>query len=320
LGQCGGCRLPATLRDPTSGKAYTGGYLNPVECLLDPDIGVENLFSNDLRLNLAHHEIVAQGKMIEDSWMAVRHSQDSLARYEELKSATSCRGQSTPITTLGYTNASSFFEYPVAHCLALGIHCQFFKDMRDILFPDEFNRACKRTDKRCAYILRLFILKRPVKRILPELSLYFLSGYKVEDQQHSMECYHVLLFRRVFTHGPERESFSCDVSILDTVYFLYWRFLSCAMFLYRGADRTVATAANSTELLQARNAVILKHKKNFDMDVDILCKLCEEVFGPSSCTPNLHSLHHMIRRLIVLKSHPTFEMIVERLVSNSEIY
>jgi hypothetical protein len=85
--------------------------------------------------------------------------------------------------------------------------------------------------------------------------------------------------------------------------------------VFRGADRTVATAAYSTEVLQARNAAILKHMKNFDMDVDVLCKLCEEVFGPSSCTPYLHSLHHMIRRLIVLKGHPTFEMIVERLVS-----
>jgi hypothetical protein len=76
---------------------------------LDPDIGVEQLFLNGPWLNLAHHEIAAQGKMIEESWMAVRHSQDNLARYEELKSATCCRGQSIPITTLEYIDASSVF-------------------------------------------------------------------------------------------------------------------------------------------------------------------------------------------------------------------
>ena len=61
--------------------------------------------------------------------------------------------------------------------------------------------------------------------------------------------------------------------------------------------------------------MIIHHRNNFEKDVEILCKWCEDVFGPSGCTPNLHSLHHMIRRLIVLKGHPTFEMIVERLVS-----
>ena len=276
---------------------------------------MESLFSNDPRLNLAHHEMVDQGKMIEESWMAVRDSKDNLARYEELKSATVCRGQSTPITTLAYTDCSTFFEYPVAHCLALGLHRQFFNGMRDVLGPDQFNRAIRRVDKRCEFILRPSILKRPVKRNLPDTSLNLLSGYKVEDHQHSMECYHVLVFHRIFTHGPERESFSCAGSMVDKVYHLYWRFLSCAMFCFRGADRTSATAADSEEALEAKNRVIIEHRKNFDNDVEVLGKLCEEVFGPTGCSPNLHSLHHMIRRLIVLKGHPTFEMIVERLVS-----
>ena len=119
--------------------------------------------------------------------MAVRDSQDGFARFEELKSATCHRGQSTPISTLGYTDASFFFYYLVAHCLALGIYRQFFKDMRNIWGPDQFNRACKRDDKRYAYILRPSILKRPVKRVLPESNLNLLSEYKVEDQQYSME-------------------------------------------------------------------------------------------------------------------------------------
>ena len=76
MGQYGGCRLPTTLRVPGAipDKAYAGGYLNPVECLLDLDIGVEYLFANDPRLNMAHHEIMAQGKMIEESWLEVRNS------------------------------------------------------------------------------------------------------------------------------------------------------------------------------------------------------------------------------------------------------
>ena len=114
---------------------------------------------------------------------------------------------------------------------------------------------------------------------------------------------------------PERELFACPIATIDKVYHFYWRVLSCAMFLFRGADRTVATTRDSQEQVHAQNRLILEHRQNFDKDVEVLCKLCEEVFGALGCTPNLHSLHHMIRRLIVLKGHPTFEMIVERLVS-----
>ena len=84
------------------------------------------------------------------------------------------------------------------------------------------------------------------------------------------------------------------------------------MFLFRGADRTIETIADNVE---ATNKLILDHRRDFDKDVEVLAKLCEGVLGPSSCTPNLHSLHHMIRKLVDLKGHPTFEMIVERLVS-----
>jgi len=87
------------------------------------------------------------------------------------------------------------------------------------------------------------------------------------------------------------------------------------MFCFRGADRTSATAADSEKDLKARNWVIIEHKKDFDNDVEVLGKLCEDVFGLTGCSPSLHSLHYMIRRLIVLKGHSTFEMIVERLVS-----
>ena len=217
-------------RYPTISKAYSGGYLNPVECLLDPDIGVEYLFANDPRLNMAHHEIMAQGKMIEESWLEVRNSNEQLARYNELKSATGCRGLPTPIVMLEYTDAATFFEYPVAHCLALGLHSQIMKQMRDCLDYDQFNSACRKADKRSAFILRPSVLKRPVKRMLPESSYNLLSGDKVEDHQHSMECFHVLVFHQNFTHGPERNLLRCPSTKIDQVYHLYWRFLSCVMF------------------------------------------------------------------------------------------
>ena len=58
--------------------------------------------------------------------------------------------------------------------------------MIDLLGEDAFNNDCTRADKRVVYILRPSILKRPVKRMLPDSSLNLLSGSKVEDHQHSM--------------------------------------------------------------------------------------------------------------------------------------
>ena len=77
----------------------------------------------------------------------------------------------------------------------------------------------------------------------------------------------------------------------------------------------VTYISSDSEEKVENNKIILLHSKIFDNDVEVLCKLCEKVLGPTSCTPSLHSLHHMIRRLIVLKGNPTFEMIVERLKS-----
>ena len=77
------------------------------------------------------------------------------------------------------------------------------KQIHDVLGQDAFNNACKIADKRVVYILRPSILKCPVNRMLPESSLTLLSGYKVEDHQHSMECYHVLVFHRSFHFGPD---------------------------------------------------------------------------------------------------------------------
>ncbi len=112
-GQCGGCRLSATLRDLESNKPYSAGYLKPVECLIDPDIGIEMLLADDLRLRLSHHDIRMQGEMIEIYKEAVRNGSEQKVRLEDLKGATGCRGKLTPITLLTYTEAYAFREYPV---------------------------------------------------------------------------------------------------------------------------------------------------------------------------------------------------------------
>jgi len=39
--------------------------------------------------------------------------------------------------------------------------------MRDVIGHEQFNNACKRADKRLAFILRPSSLKHHVKRILP---------------------------------------------------------------------------------------------------------------------------------------------------------
>jgi len=176
---------------------------------------------------------MAQCKIIKEARRAIGKGDEHLARFTELKAATGCRGVSVPISILQYSDATTFLEYPVANCMALGLHGQFTKQMHDVLGEDAFNNACKRADTRVVYILRPFVLKRPVKRMLPESSLHLLSGYKVEDHQHSMGCYHVLMFHRSFHFGPERNLFKCSPDTVDKVYHLYWRFFSCTMFLFR---------------------------------------------------------------------------------------
>jgi hypothetical protein len=259
FGQCGGYRIPATLKDGTSGKSYTVGYLKPVECMIDLDIGVKMLFAGDKRLILAHHEIMAQGKMIEESRQVVGKSDEHLARFTELKAATGCRGVSVPISILLYTDATTFVVYPEAHCMALGLHSQFMKQMRDVLGEDAFYNSCKRANKRVVYILRPSILKLPVKRMLPESIRNLLSGYEVEYHQHSMECYHVLVFRRSFHFGPERNMLKCSPDTVDKVY-KYWRFF---------ADNTSVTKEDPQAKVANVNDLITHCRKNFEADVTV---------------------------------------------------
>ena len=80
LGQCGGCRIPATLRDPDTRKAYTASYKEPVPCILDPDVGVEYVYANNRRLFLVHEEIMEKGRIVEEARRAVRNSEDNIAR------------------------------------------------------------------------------------------------------------------------------------------------------------------------------------------------------------------------------------------------
>jgi len=134
------------------------------------------VFANDMRLHLAHHEIMTQGRMVEEALRDVRTSNEARVRYEELNWATGCCGLSTPISILEYTDATTFIEYHVAHCMPLGLHSQIMRQMRDVIGDDDFNNVCKRADKRIRFILRPSVMKRHVKRLLPESSFNFLSG------------------------------------------------------------------------------------------------------------------------------------------------
>jgi hypothetical protein len=115
---------------------------------LDPDIGAEFLYTDNPRFSLAHHEIMEQGKMVEDAGVAVAKAEVNLIRYTELKAAPGCRGLYTPIIILEYTDSTSFLEYLVAHCMALAMHKQLMIQMRDVIGHDQFINACRRAVKR----------------------------------------------------------------------------------------------------------------------------------------------------------------------------
>jgi hypothetical protein len=113
---------------------------------------MEMLFANDPRLRLSHHEIMAQGESVDKAKEAVRNAGEHKYCLEDLNGATGCRGKSTPITLLTYTDAYTFIEYHVAHCMALGLHSQIGKQMRDVIGYDAFNSACKRAAKRDIFL------------------------------------------------------------------------------------------------------------------------------------------------------------------------
>ena len=52
--------------------------------MLDPGIGLELVYANNPRLHLAHHEIMIQGRIVEDALRAVRSSEEKRVLNEEL--------------------------------------------------------------------------------------------------------------------------------------------------------------------------------------------------------------------------------------------
>ena len=73
------------------------------------------------------------------------------------------------------------------------------------------------------------------------------------------------------------------------------------MFLFRRVDHIVDT---NPENVTATNAIIASHRRDFSKDVEVLAKLCEGLIGPCGCSPNLHSLHHIIRALFGYERSP----------------
>ena len=110
---------------------------------------------------------------MEGARKVVQKGDEQLAHFNELKIVSGCRGLSVPIAFLQYSDATAFMEYPVAHYMALSLHNQFMRQMRDVLGEDAFNNDCKRVDKRAIYILRSSDLKRLAKRMLSSMVLIF---------------------------------------------------------------------------------------------------------------------------------------------------
>ncbi len=122
------------------------------------------------------------------------------------------------------------------------------KQMRDVLGDDGFNTACRRADKRSLFILRPSLMKHFVKRMLSESSPNLLSGYKVEDHQHAMECFHVLVFHRVF-RGPERKLLKCPAKNGRQGISLVLEVLVCHDVPFYGRKKAVVTADDSHETI-----------------------------------------------------------------------
>ena len=90
--------------------------------------------------------------------------------------------------------------------------------------------------------------------------------------------YYVLVFHRVFTHELERNLFTFKVGSIGRCTIYNDIFLYCAMFVFKGADETWATLANSEEKVEYSNTLIIHHINSFDKDVEVLCKLSEDFF------------------------------------------
>ena len=88
--------------------------------------------------------------------------------------------------------------------------------------------------KRATFLLRPFLLKRHVKGILPETGLNLHSGYKVEDHQHAMESYHVLVFHICFVVDTEKVLLKCLLSTTLQVNHFNRLFFSSAKFFSQG--------------------------------------------------------------------------------------
>ena len=173
-------------------------------------------------------------------------------------------------------------------------------------------------DKVLLRIRRPSELKRPTKRWLPKSgnTNNLLSGHKAEDHIHSMETFEPITFYKAWKASrPRWVAAGVSIELVDSLYHLYFRFVSCAMFLFRGSNGLRVLESDPPEKLDRNNAIIARRRANFEADVTVLCILVERHIGAKGCTPNLHSLFCAMTHLVRMKGHPKFELMIERLVS-----
>jgi hypothetical protein len=161
-GQCGGCRAPATVRDPViRNKAYIGGYSEDFFFQLDQTKGPEPFRCDDKRLKVTHNQMFEQALDIEYRKNLVKMGQEDQIRLEEIKAAYGYRGLCDHIRLMPWLEYPTNFAYPICHNLLLGLHSQIPGNIRDKVGAKIFENAVRHIDKQLMYVRRPSRTKRP---------------------------------------------------------------------------------------------------------------------------------------------------------------
>ena len=279
---------------------------------LDPRIGPQPFRSGDDRLRLTHNEMFEQGMDIEYRKQLVEEGKEDKIRYEEIKAAYGCRGLCDAIRLLPWLDYTTFFAFPICHNLLLGLHGQIPGNIRDVVGERIFDSAVRVSDKNLAFVRRPTEIKRPTKRFLPAGSSNLFSGFKIEDHLHGMETFEPLVFYDIFDKFPNGVRLKV----------LYFRFVSAAMYLLRGAfkiqccrDAVSKDDIDMKDKLEDIIHTILRLRRECIANIKCCCILIQLILPVSTLSPNLHAWRCMITHLMDLCGHPKFEICIERLLS-----
>ena len=103
---------------------------------------------------------------------------------------------------------------------------------------------------------------------------------------------------------------------------LYFRFVSAAMYLLRGAFNKEFNGKQSgmddnarKEYIDEANKRITRQRRECIANIKCCCILVQQCLPVSALSPNLHAWRCMIPYLMEICGHPKFEICIERLVS-----